>query len=314
MIIVTGGAGFIGSNIVKGLNDLGVTDILIVDNLEKSTKHLNLNRLKFIDYVDKRDFNFESFLSHENVDTIFHQGACSDTVESNGRYMMMNNYEYSKQLFDLSVDNNIRFIYASSGSVYGNGDNGFREEKECEYPLNIYAYSKFIFDQYIRRALSTGILSQVAGLRYFNVYGEQEIHKGRMSSIMLHLYNQQKKGDVLKLFRGSKEFYRDFIYIKDIVDINLFLFENNDVSGIYNAGTGVARSFYDIATIIQLKYPKTKIDYIDFPKDLESKYQKFTEADMRKLRGAGYTKEFTSLEDGINSYLSNLARTGGYII
>lgn len=312
MIIVTGGAGFIGSNIIKGLNDHGVSDILVVDNLERADKHLNLNRLKFLDFVDKRDFDFASFLSNESVDAVFHQGACSDTVESNGRYMMKNNYEYSKQFLDASIDNNVKFIYASSASTYGNGTDGFKENSECEYPLNIYAYSKFLFDQYVRKVLSTGVPTQIVGLRYFNVYGEQENHKGRMSSLVFKLFNQAKAGNDLEIFEGSENFLRDFIYVKDIVDMNLYLLNKED-SGIFNAGTGKARSFYDIAKIVSEHFSK-KIKNIPFPDDLKDKYQKFTEADMSKFIATGYSKPFTSLEDGIKSYISNLEKSNGYIL
>ena len=312
MIIVTGGAGFIGSNIIKGLNDHGVSDILVVDNLEKAEKHLNLNRLKFLDFVDKRDFDFTSFLSNENVDAVFHEGACADTVESNGRYMMKNNYEYSKQLLDASIDNNVKFIYASSASTYGNGTDGFKENSECEYPLNIYAYSKFLFDQYVRKVLDAGVPSQVVGLRYFNVYGEQENHKGRMASLVFKLFHQAKAGNDLEIFEGSKEFLRDFIYVKDVVDMNLHLL-NKDDSGIFNAGTGKARSFLDIAKVVS-DHTSKKIVTIPFPEDLKGKYQKFTEADMSKFIATGYSKPFTSLEDGIKSYIANLEKSNGYIL
>ncbi len=312
MIIVTGGAGFIGSNIIKGLNDHGVSDILVIDNLEKADKHLNLNRLKFLDFVDKRDFDFTSFLSNERVEAVFHQGACADTVESNGRYMMKNNYEYSKQLLDASVDNEVKFIYASSASTYGNGIDGFKESSEYEYPLNIYAYSKFLFDQYVRKVLASGVKSQVAGLRYFNVYGEQENHKGRMASLVFKLFHQAKAGEDLEIFEGSENFLRDFIYVKDVVEMNLYLLDRN-ISGIYNTGTGKARSFYDIAKVVS-DYCNKKIKYIPFPEDLKGKYQKFTEADMSRFLSTGYSKPFTSLEDGIKSYIVNLEKSNGYIL
>ena len=312
MIIVTGGAGFIGSNIIKGLNDRGVSDILVVDNLEKADKHLNLNRLKFLDFVDKRDFDFTSFLANESVVAVFHEGACADTVESDGRYMMKNNYEYSKQLLDASIENNVKFIYASSASTYGNGPDGFKEKSECEYPLNIYAYSKFLFDQYVRKVLESGVPSQVAGLRYFNVYGEQENHKGRMASLVFKLFHQAKKGEDLEIFEGSENFLRDFIYIKDVVDMNLHLL-NKDDSGIFNAGTGKARSFLDIAKVVSEHFDK-KVKTIPFPEDLKGKYQKFTEADMSKFIKTGYSKPFTSLEDGIKSYINNLEKSNGYIL
>lgn len=313
MIVVTGGAGFIGSNLVKGLNDMGRDDIIIVDNLKKSEKHLNMNRLKFMDYIDKSSF-FDVFdeLAPE-IEAVFHQGACSDTMESDGKYMMENNYDYSCALFNNCISNNIRFIYASSASVYGNGDNGFREERECEYPLNVYAFSKFIFDNYYRR-FPHKVESQVVGLRYFNVYGQQENHKGRMASVIRHFFNQYKENKNIKVFEGSGEFLRDFIYVDDVVKVNLFLLENKKVSGIYNCGTGKCRSFGDIAEIFKARYSDAVINTVPFPDSLKGKYQKYTQADLANLRKTGYKADFTSLEDGVNKYLDILEKTDGYII
>ncbi len=314
MIVVTGGAGFIGSNIVKELNEKGIKEILIIDNLENSEKHKNLNRLEFLDFIDKRDFmeNLSKFQGLD-IEVIFHQGACSDTMEYNGKYMMKNNYEYSKQLLQFAIDNKIRFIYASSASVYGTGKNGFRENRECEYPLNIYAFSKFLFDQYVRRVIG-GTEIQIVGLRYFNVYGPQENHKGKMASVVFHFHNQILEEGKIKLFEGSENFKRDFIYVKDVVNVNMFFFENVDKKGIFNCGTGKARSFLDIAKIMQQLYDKdVKIDFVPFPERLKGKYQTFTKADLTKLREVGYENPFTELEIGVKEYVQVLKKSRGFL-
>ena len=311
MIIVTGGAGFIGSNIVKGLNDRGLSDILIVDNLAKSSKHLNLNRLHYTDYIDKLDF-LDRLAALKDVTTIFHDGACSSTTETDGKYMMKNNYEYSKHLLHYAIDNNINFIYASSASVYGNGDDGFVEDPKCEYPLNVYAFSKFSFDNYVRKTLADReVKSQVLGLRYFNVYGYQENHKGSMASVAFHFYNQLESGKI-KLFEGSNDFRRDFIFVEDIVNVNLFFFDNAS-SGIFNCGTGIARSFTDIATIFQALVKDLEIEYIPFPEHLVGKYQSFTQASLAQLRQVGYARKFLTLEEGIEKYFHQLKQTNGYL-
>ena len=225
MIVVTGGAGFIGSNIVRGLNKIGITGILIVDNLKNSKKHLNLNTLEFNDFMDKNDF-LENINRIGKIELIFHQGACSNTLETDGRYMMKNNYEYSKTLLHYSINNNTRFIYASSASVYGLGKKGFEENRKYEFPLNIYAYSKFLFDQYVRRvALDKN--TQIVGLRYFNVYGPNEHHKGKMASVIFHFHNEISDEGTIKIFEGSDKFKRDFVYVDDVVDANLFFMENS---------------------------------------------------------------------------------------
>ena len=313
MIIVTGGAGFIGSNLVKELNEKGIKEILIVDNLENSEKHKNLNKLEFLDFIDKQDFieNLSKFQDLD-IEIIFHQGACSNTMEYNGRYMMKNNYDYSKQLLHFAIDNKIRFIYASSASVYGTGKNGFREIKECEYPLNIYAFSKFLFDQYVRRIIDNAEV-QIVGLRYFNVYGPQENHKGKMASVIFHFHNQILQEGKIKLFEGSENFKRDFIYVKDVVNVNMFFLENPDKKGIFNCGTGKARSFLDIAKIMQQLYDiDTKIEFIPFPKQLKGKYQTFTEADLTNLKKVGYQNSFTELEIGVKEYVQILKKSRGY--
>ena len=252
MVIVTGGAGFIGSNIVKGLNDRGIDKIIIVDNLSNASKHKNLNKIKFYDYIDKTDFNITEFLAKNNVDAVFHQGASSNTMETDGKFMMKNNYECTKDTFNACQQHNVRLFYASSASVYGNGDKGFVEKEECEYPLNVYAFSKYQFDRYLNQNFA-GISSQVVGLRYFNVYGPQENHKGKMASVAFHMFNQIKNNEPMKLFESSENFRRDFIYIDDVVSVNMFFFDNPDKSGIFNCGTGHAESFCEIANALKEK-------------------------------------------------------------
>ncbi|MBC8259078.1 MAG: ADP-glyceromanno-heptose 6-epimerase [SAR324 cluster bacterium] len=311
MIVVTGGAGFIGSNIVKGLNDAGEEDILVVDNLSNAEKHLNLNSLSIADYLDKDDF-LNSLDKLQNVSAVFHQGACSSTTEQDGKYMMSNNYQYSKMLLHHCLKNKIAFLYASSAAVYGNGENGFVEQLESEYPLNVYGFSKFAFDNYVRRLLPKAE-SQVLGLRYFNVYGPQENHKGRMASVAFHLYHQLQETGKMKLFEGSSTFRRDFIHVADTVKINLHFYETQ-ASGIFNAGTGNARSFEDIATTMQQLHGSGELETIPFPEDLRGKYQEFTEAGLDNLRASGYSTEFMTLEEGVGQYYQQLASSGGRYI
>ncbi|MGC8765639.1 MAG: ADP-glyceromanno-heptose 6-epimerase [Brevinematia bacterium] len=311
MIVVTGGAGFIGSNLVYGLNRRGITDILIVDSLKNSAKQRNLNALKFVDFIDKKDF-LEKLSSFKRISVIFHNGACSNTMENDGEYIMRNNYDYSKALFHFSIENKVRFIYASSASVYGNGTRGFKEDIECEYPLNVYAFSKYLFDQYVRKNWSR-INTQVAGLRYFNVYGPQENHKGKMASVINHFHNEIKNEGKMKLFEGSENFLRDFIYVEDVVSVNLFFFDNPAKSGIFNCGTGKAESFLKIAEIMKGIYQDARIDFIPFPESLKGKYQTFTEANLEKLRQIGYNRKFTSLEDGVKGYCKFLMEQDGYL-
>ena len=311
MIAVTGGAGFIGSNIIKGLNDAGEAEILVVDNLSNGEKHLNLNSLSIADYIDKNDY-LSNLDKLQNVSTVFHQGACSSTTEQDGKYMMFNNYEYSKILLNYCLKNKINFIYASSAAVYGNGEKGFIEERESEYPLNVYGFSKFAFDNYVRRILPKAE-SQVMGLRYFNVYGPQENHKGRMASVAFHLFRQLQETGKMKLFEGSAGFNRDFIHVADTVKINLHFYESK-TSGIFNAGTGKTRSFEDIATTLQHLHGSGELENIPFPEDLRGKYQEFTEAGLNNLRSAGFTEEFMSLEEGVRQYYQQLSDTDGRYI
>lgn len=311
MYIVTGGAGFIGSNLVKMLNNQGITNILIVDNLGHSQKYLNLNRLSFSDYMDKHELP-EKISKIGKIEGILHQGACSSTTEQDANYLIRNNYEYSKTLLHFSLDNNIDFIYASSASVYGNGDNGFKENPVCEYPLNGYAFSKFIFDNYVRRVyLASEHSCKVVGLRYFNVYGYQENHKGSMASVPFHFFNQAKESGEIKIFEGSENFLRDFIFVEDVAEIVKFVMGNN-VKGIYNCGTGEERSFMDMANIFSKLYGNCSINTIPFPEHLKGKYQAFTKADTTSLRKAGFDKTFTSLEKGIEKYLNQLKKNNGY--
>ena len=312
MIVVTGGAGFIGSNIVKGLNDRGIEDILVVDSLKYSEKHLNLNSLKFKDFLPMEDF-MDKLDTFTNISIISHQGACSDTMETDGAFMMKNNYEFSKQLYNFCRRKEIKFIYASSASVYGNGDKGFKEEVSNEYPLNIYAYSKFLFDQYVRSNAGSS-KNQVVGLRYFNVYGPQENHKGKMASVFFHFFNQAKETGIIKVFEGSKNFLRDFVFVDDIVNINLH-FHDNNISGIFNCGTGECKSFYDVAMAIKEQFPgkNVKIEEIPFPDKLKGKYQAYTKADLENLRKIGkYDKEMTDIYKGASQYLKILAKDMGY--
>ncbi|MFZ5649809.1 MAG: ADP-glyceromanno-heptose 6-epimerase [Bacillota bacterium] len=321
MIIVTGGAGFIGSNIVKGLNEEGIDDILIVDNLRRGEKFKNLLALKFKDYCDKAVFlkNIqEGKYDREKITAVFHQGACSDTMEYDGRYMLENNYEYSKELLHFCLGRRVPFIYASSASVYGSGRKGFSEDEACEEALNVYAFSKLLFDRYVRRVLPAAE-SQVVGLRYFNVFGPQENHKGRMASIVRQLYRQLVEEGVMRLFKGTDgygdgEQKRDFIYVKDAVRVNLYFFANPDKKGIFNCGTGRARTFNDVAEAVIKVCGGGRVEYIEFPETLKGKYQNFTEADLTALvKEAGYAGGFWPLENAVADYCRHLERNGGYL-
>ncbi|MEA3194566.1 MAG: ADP-L-glycero-D-manno-heptose 6-epimerase [Betaproteobacteria bacterium] len=318
--VVTGAAGFIGSRLVAGLNRRGIREIIAVDNLAQSSKFTNLAACDIADYVDQAHF-FSTLENLEgSVEAIFHQGACSDTMESDGRFMMENNYAYSRTLLDWCQDEEVPFLYASSASVYGAGPD-FREERRCEKPLNVYGYSKFLFDQVVRERLAEAS-SQVAGLRYFNVYGPNETHKGRMASVALHAHQQLHTEGRVKLFVGSGgytegEQRRDFIYVDDVVAVNLWLLERRDVSGIFNCGTGRAQSFNRLAVAVINAVNRTSltlheivakglIEYVPFPEALKGKYQSFTEADMARLRAAGYPGEFMNVEQGVAAYVKEL--------
>ncbi|MEA3411364.1 MAG: ADP-glyceromanno-heptose 6-epimerase [Pseudomonadota bacterium] len=313
MIVVTGGAGFIGSNLVKGFNDSGVNDILVVDDLEDGTKFRNLADCDIADYRDKDRWIGEvrSAGLPQDVSAVIHLGACSTTTEWDGRYMMENNYEYSRTLLHATMDAGASYIYASSASVYGMGP-VFREAPENERPLNVYAYSKFQFDNYVRRYIESA-RNQIVGLRYFNVYGPREQHKGGMASVAFHLNNQLKEGDTVRLFEGSDgygngEQRRDFVYAGDTVAVKLWLLDHPDVSGIFNLGTGRAQPFNDVANAVVNWHGRGEIRYIPFPDHLKGRYQSFTEADMDALREAGYRGEFQSVEQGVARYMQWLNR------
>jgi len=321
-IIVTGAAGFIGANLVKALNDRGERDIVAVDNLSRADKVRNLADLDIADFLDKDEFIAMLRGGLEgDFDAVLHQGACSDTMETDGRYMMANNYEYSKSLLDWCQQSAIPFIYASSASVYGAG-RVFTEAREHEAPLNVYGYSKFLFDQVVRRRLE-GRTSQVAGFRYFNVYGPREAHKGRMASVAFHFFNQYLAGGRVRLFEGSDgygpgEQIRDFVSVEDVVRVNLFFLDHPEISGIFNVGTGRAESFNAVAratinairrargqqalTLDELK-GEGAIEYIPFPTQLVGKYQSFTQADVGALRHAGYAAPFLDVEHGVGRYV-----------
>jgi ADP-L-glycero-D-manno-heptose 6-epimerase len=318
--VVTGAAGFIGSRIIEALNAAGISDIVAVDNLQQSDKVRNLARLEIADYLDQAEFlqRLESF--DGALEAVLHQGACSDTMESDGRYMMDNNYRYSKVLLDWCQEAEVPLLYASSASVYGPGPE-FREERACERPLNVYGYSKFLFDQLVRRTLP-GRTAQVAGFRYFNVYGPNEAHKGRMASVAFHAYHQFRASGKVKLFVGSGgygdgEQRRDFVHVDDVVEVNLWFLEHRDVSGIFNCGTGRAQTFNQLAAAVinsvqGTHFPVSElaaeglIEYIPFPDALKGKYQSFTEADLSRLRGAGYPHDFRTVEEGVATYVREL--------
>jgi len=318
--VVTGAAGFIGSRLVAGLNRRGVRDVIVVDNLQQSAKFTNLVGCDIADYVDQASFFSTLEKLEGNVEAIFHQGACSDTMESDGRFMMENNYEYSRRLLDWCQDEQVPFLYASSASVYGAGPD-FREDRKYEKPLNVYGYSKFLFDQHVRNILEERT-AQVAGLRYFNVYGPNEAHKGRMASVALHAWQQLHAEGRVKLFVGSAgysdgEQRRDFVYVDDVVAVNLWLLERRDVSGIFNCGTGRAQSFNRLAVAVINAVNRTSltlheivakglIEYVPFPEALQGKYQSFTEADMSRLKAAGYPGEFMNVEQGVAAYVREL--------
>lgn len=321
MIIVTGGAGFIGSNIVKGLNDRGRDDILIVDDLTEMVKFKNIQGLKALDYMDKNDFAAalaNGKFDDAKIDVIFHEGACSDTMEYNGKYMMENNFEYTKNLMHFALKKKIQLLYASSASTYGSGKHGFSEKPACEEALNVYAFSKLFFDNYARRYFDNAE-SQIVGLRYFNVYGPQENHKGKMASMIFQMFNQWKAEGKVKLFEGfdgygNGEQTRDFIYVKDVVKVNFFFWDHPELKGIYNCGTGHAHTFNTLAKGVLKHFGSGELEYVPFPEVLKGKYQSFTEADSSKLLAAGYDGGFTNIEEAIAEYCALLDKNDGYLI
>jgi ADP-L-glycero-D-manno-heptose 6-epimerase len=324
--VVTGAAGFIGSNLVRALNASGVSSVIAVDNLTRADKFANLVGCEIADYLDKREF-VERLAAGDfdgAVDAVLHQGACSDTMETDGRYMMDNNYRYSVQLLDFCFDEEIPFLYASSAAVYGAG-RAFRETPDCEAPLNVYGYSKYLFDQVVRRRLADAP-AQVAGFRYFNVYGPHEAHKGRMASVAWHFFNQYRAEGRVKLFAGSGgyadgEQRRDFVSVEDVVRVNLHFLQRPHLSGIFNVGTGRAQSFNEMAESVinacrrRAGEPplaraellaRGALEYIPFPPALAGKYQSFTEADLTALREAGYDEAFLPVQDGVDRYVAAL--------
>ena len=327
--IVTGAAGFIGSNLVKGLNARGITDIIAVDNLTRADKFPNLVDCEIADYFDKTEFldRLHSGQFAGDVEAVLHQGACSDTMETDGRYMMENNYRYSLALLDYCQEEEIPLIYASSAAVYG-ASTTFREGREFERPLNVYGYSKFLFDQIVRRRLENAG-AQIAGFRYFNVYGPRESHKGRMASVAFHNFNQFRAEGKVKLFEGyggyaAGQQSRDFVSVEDVVAVNLFFLEHPELSGIFNLGTGRAQPFNDVAHAVINACRKAEgksalsleeciaqglLVYIAFPEALKGKYQSYTQADVEQLRMAGYRAPFLNVEEGVGRYVASLLKT-----
>ena len=324
--VVTGAAGFIGSNLVKALNARGERDIIAVDDLTHGDKFRNLADCDIADYVDKDEFllRIADGDFDDDLDVVFHEGACSDTMATDGRYVMRDNYRYSVRLLEHCQDNDIPFLYASSAAVYG-GASVFREEREHEAPLNVYGYSKALFDAYVRRVLPERT-AQVAGFRYFNVYGPREAHKGRMASVAWHLFDQYQRDGSVALFAGSGgyadgEQRRDFIHVDDVVAANLWFRDHRERSGIFNLGTGVAATFNAVAlaTVNALRHrtgdaPRSLVElqrdgtirYIAMPEALVGKYQSFTQADLSRLRAAGFTAPMQSVEEGVPRYVESL--------
>lgn len=313
VLIITGGAGFIGSNLVKALNNQGRHDIVVVDHLHDGKKFQNLADCEIADYLDRDDL--ETYLtkhgSPDNIEALIHQGACTSTTQWDGQYMMRNNYEYSKQLLHYALRHRIPLIYASSAAVYGKGPI-FKEEREYEHPLNVYGYSKFLFDQYVRRELPQAN-SQIVGLRYFNVYGPREFHKGPMSSIALQLYQQLHTTGKLKLFAGSEGYadggqVRDFVYVEDVAKVICWFLQHPQQSGIFNVGTGKCQSFNDVARTVISYFGRGTLEYIPFPEQLKGHYQSHTEADISLLRTVGYGESFCPVEEGGRRYMEWLAK------
>jgi ADP-L-glycero-D-manno-heptose 6-epimerase len=331
MLIVTGGAGFIGSNLVHELNAHGLTDILVVDNLANAKKFRNLHGARYVDYMDKREFRRairENALGAVKVDAILHQGGCSNTLEDDGVYMMDNNFTYTKELLEFAIAQAAPMVTASTAAVYGlSGPGHFTETLENEKPLNVYGFSKLTFDHYLRRRFQLKTIpTTVVALRYFNVYGPREQHKGRMASVIHHFTKQMKETGKVCLFSGSGGFgdgeqRRDFVYVRDLADMNMFFAQIGPYApahgqsrkvyqGVANAGSGRSRSFNDVAHALMRVHGETKIEYVPFPADLNGRYQHFTEADLTSLRALGYVRPTTELEQGIVETYDTLREIG----
>jgi len=322
MIIVTGGAGFIGSSLIAALNKRQISDIRVVDQLGTDQKWKNLQNLAFADYVEKDDF-LELVVENKldfPTEAVFHLGACSDTTETNASYLIKNNYEYSKLLAQWATADNIRFIYASSAATYGDGSAGFSddEEKIAELrPLNMYGYSKHLLDLWAKRA---GLLKKIVGLKYFNVFGPNEYHKGDMRSFIIRAFEQIKATGKVRLFKSYKPEFkdggqmRDFIYVKDAVDMTLFFYDNPQIGGLFNIGTGEARTWNDLVkAVFAAMDKKLNIEYIEMPDSIRNQYQYFTQAHITKLRKAGYKQETTPLEDAVKDYVQNYLQKDWYL-
>ncbi|MHC4456866.1 MAG: ADP-glyceromanno-heptose 6-epimerase [Planctomycetota bacterium] len=322
MLIVTGGAGFIGSATIAELNKRGITDILVVDELGSDQRWKNLRNLSFADYVNKDDF-LQMLLQNKispPVEALLHFGACTNTTENNASYLIKNNYEYSKLLAQWATDANIRFIHSSSAATYGDGSAGFSDDEEKIHelnPLNIYAYSKQLFDLWAHR---TGLLKKIAILKYFNVFGPNEYHKADMRSFVLKAFEQIRESGKIALFQSHNpdytdgQYLRDFIYIKDAVDMTLFFLDNPRLSGIFNIGTEKPRTWNDLVkAVFTALERKPNIEYIEMPDSIRSQYQYYTCADITKLRKAGYDKQTTPLEDAIKDYVQNYLQNNKYL-
>lgn len=304
MIIVTGGCGFIGRNLVKKISKLGLDKEIYVVDLQSSIIRQKQELSPFVSgFIEYTSF-MDKLSILKSGDVIFHQGACTNTMNYDNIEMMYKNFEYSKRLFDYCYANGIRLIYASSASVYGMGQNGFEEKYECESPINIYAQSKLLFDNYVRCFSNE---NQVVGLRYFNVYGPGEENKGKMASTIFQFLNQIRDEKKVKPFKNSENYLRDFIFIEDLINVNLYFYHNENKSGIFNCGTGKERSFMDIVNNLQ-KYYDFDIIEKEMPKGLIEKYQTFTKANLNNLKEAGYRFSFTPLEEGIRKYVEEYKR------
>jgi len=331
MLIVTGGAGFIGSNLVHQLNAHGISDILVVDNFASPAKFVNLHGARYVDTMDKREFRRairEGALGTGKVEAILHQGACSNTLEDDGTYMMDNNCQYTKEVLAFAIGESAPLVFASTAAVYGlSGPGHFTPTLANERPLNIYGFSKLAFDHYFRNQLALGLVPMTAvGLRYFNVYGPREQHKGRMASVVHHFSKQMKATGKVRLFRGTGgygdgEQRRDFVYVRDLARMNMFFAQigpyapkagaaTRTYRGVVNAGTGASRSFNDVARSLMAVHGQREIEYIPFPPELEGRYQHFTEADLTGLRELGCDLKMTALEDGVAETCATLRALG----